>query len=274
MNGKRSGSVKSVKKNRSVEKVLTIVETMAASSKPMRLHDIARQAGIPTSTALRFLSTLAQHNYVSQDPDSSRYALTLKLCNIANQISFHSTMRDLVRPRLEELASICGESSCLAIEDEGEVVYIDVVEGPDKMLRTLQRIGKRAPLHSTGVGKCLLLNYGQAEIRELACTKGLEKLTEHTIDNPDTLLHELESVRVRGYAVDDEECEHGVRCLAAPLRDYTGRIVASISISGPVSRLTTERIGENAARLTSTAVGMSEELGFSSDRTAERIGAD
>ena len=263
---------KAVKRNRSVEKALSIVEVMAQSSRPMRLQEIASKVGIPASTAMRFLTTLAHRNYVSQDPESLRYALTLKLCNIANQISFRSSMRDLVRPQLIELSDLCQESSCLAVEDESQVVYIDVVEAPDMMLRTLQRIGKRAPLHSTGVGKCLLVNYTERQLQWLAEEHGFERLTENTITGIEELRREVNLVRERGYAVDNEECEPGVRCLAVPLRDYTGQVVASISISAPTSRLTMEKVEELEPKIKTVAAYMSHELGYTCHSDAAEAG--
>lgn len=260
---------KSGKDNKSVEKALTIIEIMAKNSKPMRLQEISRKAGLPASTAMRFLNTLAKRNYVSQDHDSLRYALTLKLCNVAGQISFDSSMRELIRPRLSELAEVCGESACLAIKDDDEVVYIDVVDGPDFMLRTLQRIGKRAPLHSTGVGKCLLLDYDRQELEEFAQRSGLAKLTENTITEIDELYSELLHVREIGYAIDNEECEYGVRCIAMPVRDYTKRVVASVSISGPATRLTYRKIERIAPEMQRIAARMSQELGLEPDSDGE-----
>ena len=140
-----------------------------------------------------------------------------------------------------ELADRCQESACLAIDQDMMVVYVDVVDGPDNMLKTMQRIGKRAPLHSTGVGKALLIDYSNHEIEHMI-KKGLTPLTPHTITTKEDLIAELEKIRKKGYAIDDEECEIGARCVAAPIWDYTGRVVAGISVSGPVSRMNIEKI--------------------------------
>ena len=253
---------KAVKKNQSVEKVLRIIEVMSTRRGPMRLQDIAAASELPSSTAIRFLNTLSQYNYVVQDPDSSRYALTLKICKIANEVHAQISVRDVIRPHILKLSDMCGESACTAIAEGAQVVYIDVVEGPDQMLRTLQRIGKRAPLHSTGVGKCLLLNYSDAELATLAEATGLESLTEHTVTEIEGLKAEIDRVRADGYALDDEECELGVRCVAAPVRDFSGDVVAAISISGPASRMTGERIERVKDRVRSTAAAISTQLGY------------
>lgn len=240
---------------------MRIIERMAETRGPMRLQDVSHFAELPASTTLRFLNTLMQMGYVTQNDENQRYSLTFKLCGIAEQIRTSYGIRDIIHPALEELTQEIGESSCLAVEESQEVVYVDVVEGPGSMLQTLQRIGKRAPLHSTGVGKSLLLNYSAAELAELAETTGLPALTANTVRSLDTLKDELSHVAEKGFAIDDEECEEGVRCVAAPIRDYTGKVVCSISVSGPVSRMNGDRVDAVARRLTETAASLSARLG-------------
>ncbi len=253
---------KAVKRNQSVEKVMRIIERMAETRGPMRLQDVSHFAELPASTTLRFLNTLMQMGYITQNTENQRYSLTFKLCGIAEQIRTSYGIRDIIHPALEELTREIGESSCLAVEESREVVYVDVVEGPGSMLRTLQRIGKRAPLHSTGVGKSLLLNYSPAELSELAAETGLPALTANTIRSLDDLTAELSRIMAKGFALDDEECEEGVRCVAAPIRDYTGKVVCSVSISGPVSRMNGERVDAVSQRLTETAAVLSARLGY------------
>lgn len=208
----------------------------------MRLQDIALKADMPASTVLRMVNTLLVYGYINQDPDTLRYSLSLKFTQIGNLVSARFSMSKIVPPFLVELSERCQESSCLAVEEDMELVYTDVVDGPDNMLRIMQRIGKKAPLHSTGIGKLLLLNYSNKQLNELIATKGLAALTPNTLVTREALAERLESIRRQGYALDDEECELGARCVAAPVRNYTGRVVAGISVSGPVSRLTKERI--------------------------------
>jgi DNA-binding IclR family transcriptional regulator len=150
----------------------------------------------------------------------------------------------------------------MAVEEADEVVYVDVVEGPMSILQTLQRIGKRAPLHSTGVGKSLLLNYNSNEIREKIKKRGLPKLTDKTITSIEKFLAEIDKVRRQGYALDNEECETGVRCIAAPVRDYTGKIVCSISLSGPSSRFDAEKADTAVASIKKISAEISHHLGF------------
>lgn len=235
---------KQIKTNQSVEKSFQIIETMAQDKGPMRLQDIAVSTGIPSSTALRMINTLLTLGYITQSPITLRYSLSLKFAHIGNCVTSQISIRDVAHPFLIELSRTCLESVCIAQEQDMEIVYIDVVDGPDNMLKTTQYIGKRAPMHSTGVGKMFLLNYSDDQLRELIEHKGLAELTPHTISSYDELRSELDRIRELGYALDDEECELGARCIATGIRDYTGKIVCGLSVSGPISRMTMKRIQE------------------------------
>jgi DNA-binding IclR family transcriptional regulator len=227
----------------------------------MRLHEIASGLGLPSSTVLRFLNTMAVCGYVAQDAETVRYYLTMRLCRMGNLVSAQHPLRDIVRPFLVELSASCGELACLAVERDLMVVYIDVVEGPDSILKTLQRIGKIAPLHSTGVGKTLLLGFPNEKLERFVESGGLRPVTRNTITTREGLIAELARIREQGYALDEEECEEGVRCVAAPLRDYSGDIVASISISGPVSRMPESKIERIQREIVKTAAEVSRRLG-------------
>ena len=169
------------KLNQSVEKVLQIIEIMAHERQPMRLQDVAAGCGMPASTVLRMLNTLLVYGYVNQDPHSLRYSLSLKFAQIGSRVCEQVSLRDIAHPLLAELSRECREASCLAIEEDMEVVYTDVVDGPDSMLKIMQRIGKRAPMHSTGIGKLLLLNYSEEQLDEYIAAKGLPALTPNTL---------------------------------------------------------------------------------------------
>ena len=251
---------KAVKKNLSIGKALQIIETMSAHNGPMRLQEVANSVSQPPSTTLRFLNTLMDFGYADQDPNNLHYFLTMKFCKIGSLISRQIKMREVVRPFLEKLSQKFGESTCLAICQEDRVVYIDVVDGPDHILQALQRIGKIAPLHCTGVGKCLLLEYPEPMIARLS-GKGLSSLTKNTITSENELKAELTKVRKQGYSEDNEECELGVRCVAAPIRDYSGRIVAAISSTGPTHRIASEKLKQIRAELPVAAAEISRRLG-------------
>lgn len=253
---------KLAKVNQSVEKTLQIIEVLAAGRQPMRLQDVAAACGLPPSTALRLLNTLQQHGYANQDAATLRYGLSLKFAQIGAAVGAQLDIRNLARPLLLELAARCGESCCLAIEENQQVLYVDVVDGPDGMLKIMQRIGKRAPLHCTGVGKLFLLNYDAQALAQYIGSQGLPGLTANTITQPEKLQEELQKVARQGFALDDEECELGARCVAAPVRDYTGRVVAAFSTSGPLHRMTHQHIRTITQVVCQTGARLSQMLAY------------
>ena len=253
---------KASKTNQSVEKTIQIIEVMASARQPLRLADIALQVQMPASTTLRMVNTLVKQGYAYQEPITLRYGLTLKFTQIGSQVNAQLSIRDIAHPVLTRLSQDFNESACLAIEEEMEIIYIDVVDGPDGLLKITQRIGKRAPMHSTGVGKLLLTQYTPDKLALLMEKRGLIHLTPNTVSSLEDLERELDLIRQRGYALDDEECELGARCLAAPIRNYEGKIVAAISLSGPISRMNLKRIAEVAPSLVAAADEIAGVLAF------------
>lgn len=253
---------KSSKSNQSVEKVFNIIELLAEKGEPMRILDISKELCMNTSTVLRFLATLESCGYVSQDEETLKYYLTYKICNVANKVSSKDSIREIARPYMKQLSKIFGESVCLAVEQEMTVVYIDVVEGQDQMLRTMQRIGNIAPMHCTGIGKLFLLDYPESKLDKLIDIKGLQRFTEYTLTSKEQIVDQLKEIGELGYAYDNEECEVGARCIAFPIRDYTGKIVAGISVTGPVSRLTDTHISNRMKYILDISNEISKKLGY------------
>ena len=249
--------------NKSVAKTLQIIEALSQSNAPMRLHDIALSVEMPDSTVLRMISSLMEFGYIYQDVDSNKYFLTLKFAKIGAIVSSRNNLRDISHPRLVELSGKCNEAACIAIEENNQIIYIDITDGPDGMLKVMNYIGKQAPMHCTGVGKCILLNYNEQQIDELIQKKGLQRYTPNTLTTKKALLDELELVRNKGFAVDNQECELGARCVASGIRDYSGRIIAAISVSGPVTRMTHEYLESISDIVVRTANEISASLAYS-----------
>lgn len=221
------------KTNQSVEKTMRIVEILARANSPMRLSDIARDAEMPASTTLRMVNTLVECGYAYQEENGSQgYGLTMRFFKIGQQVASHFSIRDLAHPYLVSLAQEAGESCCLAILDHDEVRYLDVVESAKNHVMIRQRVGGSAPLHCTGSGKLFLCQYPPEKLAAFA-SKGLRRLTPHTLTSAEELEYELRVTRERGYAVDNEECEIGMSCLAEPIYDINHKIIAVISLSGP-----------------------------------------
>lgn len=251
--------------NQSVEKVLRIIETLSNCASPVRLKDLAEMVGFPESTTLRLLRTLLENGYVGQNKENQKYFLTFKIVQIGSRVHSRFSLFEIVHPYLVDFSNTYRESVCLAIEENGEVVYIDTKDGPDNLLHILQYIGKRAPMYCTGVGKNLLLNYSPKEIKARFENQLFRPFTPNTITNTNDLIKQVEQARTTGYALDDEECELGVRCIAAPLYDFTGKVVASISVSGPISRISGERQEIIKTALLKTAAEISLSMGYVND---------
>jgi DNA-binding IclR family transcriptional regulator len=165
---------------------------------------------------------------------------------------------------IKRISGHFNESASLCVEHNMQMVYIATEEGPGRMLRTLQRIGHIAPMHATGVGKLHLLNYSEAQLLELERKYGLPKYTEHTITSLDALKEEITFIKQQGYAMDNEECEDGVRCIAVPIQDYSGLVIAAISLSAPVTRLDKDKSEEIIRYLKDISIEASKEMGWES----------
>ncbi|MDR2479028.1 MAG: IclR family transcriptional regulator [Treponema sp.] len=251
-----------IKKNQSLRKALQILEGMTRIKTPARLQDIAKSLSMPQSTLLRFLNTFIDFGYVGQDPDTSCYYLTLKLTELGSRTQSNFPFQNSLLKYIKLASKTFHESASLCIEQNMQMLYIAIEEGPGRMLQTLHRIGHAAPMHATGVGKLHLLNYSDERLDELVKKQGLHKYTEHTITGLAALKKEIAWIRKNGYAMDNEECEEGVRCIAVPVRNFQGQVVAGISISAPVTRLDKQKQSEIIPFLKDISVKASKEMGW------------
>lgn len=230
------------KTNASVEKTLKLIEILAASAEPQRLSDLAAAADMPVATTLRMVNTLVQCGYAYQEVrGAQRYGLTMRFLQIGQMTLEHMSIRDVARPYLMELAEATGETCCLAVEDRGVVRYLDVLDHSRNSLQARQRVGGTAAMYATSSGKALLSLHTPEQMDAYFRDHPLLPLTDYTITQPDSLLRELAEVRATGVAYDREECEIGMRCMAAPIINGS-QVMAAICLSGPVSRLTPERV--------------------------------
>jgi DNA-binding IclR family transcriptional regulator len=183
---------------------------------------------------------------------------------------------DEALPFLEGLVADSGETGHLAVLERGEAIYIEKVEAR-RALRIPSAMGRGYPAHATSLGKVLLSDLGEGEVREILGAHGMASYTRTTTTDVDALLTELADIRERGFAVDDEEYDEGLRCVGAPIRDHTGRVVAALGIGGPVTRVTPERVDDLARLVIDAADGLSRRLGASQSdaytRAASRVRA-
>jgi DNA-binding IclR family transcriptional regulator len=198
--------------------------------------------------------------YVVQD-DTGRYSLTYKLCGIANNIKMHTSIRNICLPFMKEVSRYFGETVNLSEEENMSVVYLEVIQCERQALCTTQRIGKVAPLYCTGVGKLFMLNHPWEKLCDYYEKNKPVKYTENTCTTMEEIFNKMETARECGYSTDDEECEMGMRCVAVPIRNYTGEIIAGLSVSGPTTRMTLENIQEKVPYLLEISKKISRRLG-------------
>lgn len=248
--------------NQSGEKLLTILEYMVEQEEPVRLLDISKDLQLNSSTALRFLTTLVNAGYVEQNTETLKYYPTYKICALSNRMSMHLDIRTIARSYMLQLNKIFGESVCMAIEDNMKSVYIEVIREKNQSLMTVQSVGNTAPLHCTGIGKLFFMNYSEFEIERYIQVEGLTRFTDNTITSKWQLENEIAKIRERGYSYDEEEREIGARCLAFPVYDYSNKVVAGISVTGPTARLTDELINPRLEDFRRITMEISKKMGY------------
>ena len=248
-----------------IERTSLILDILGQSPQGISIRDLSERIKLPKGTTHRLISSLTYFGYARQDSKTRNYFLGLKLVELGNLLLNQLDLRKEAEPFLRDLAERTNETVHMVFLDRGEIVYIDKVEldhNPSG-LRMASRVGLRNPAHSSAVGKVLLSHLPEEELKGLVKEKGLPKRTENTITDLAQLKEHLRAVRTQGYAIDDEENEKGIRCVAAPIYNEVGRAVAAISISGPAFRITKKVVQETLKKeVMEIAHKISERLGF------------
>ena len=223
------------------ERIFRTIECMAQNG-PIGLLDLSKELSLNKTTVHRILNSLICMDYVKQDPDTLKYSLTFKICSISNQILSQNTMIDIARPYLHELAEQTGEIVHLVQLIETEAVYIDKVEATRNTVRLVSMVGKMIPLYCSGVGKAMLADMPDEKIDLIWKNSKIRKLTDYTITDYQVFRETIEQIRRNGYALDNEENEIDVRCVAVSLKNFSGKSTYAISVSAPKDRMSDERI--------------------------------
>ena len=251
----------------SVAKAIRLLQAFTAETPELGISDLAKRLGLAKSTVHRLASTLIEARLLEQNAQTVKYRLGLAIFELGALVASQMDVSAQSVPYLERLMEKTGETVHLAILDKNEVLYINKIEKIDSLrtIRMYSRVGRRGPVYCTGIGKALLAFQPAHKIEEIIAA-GLTAHTEHTITDPDTLRRHLSDIRARGYAVDNEEIEIGLRCIAAPIRDHSGNVIASISVAGPSQRLPKDRLISFAPDVIGTADTISRQLGFRESR--------
>lgn len=246
--------------------ILDILDYLVSCRGEAGVTEVAQALGVHKSTASRLLAAMEARRYVSRNGTTGKYSLGMRLVELSKVKLEQLDLRTHARPFLEELVRATGETAHLAILDQGEVVYIDKVDTPQTLMMR-SRIGYRISPHCTALGKAILAFLPPDAADALIRGRDLARFTPNTITDPPTIREHLHRVRAQGFAIDDEEHEEGIRCAAAAIVDYAGRVAGAISVSGPTFRVSRQRIEEfgglvrDACRRLSVSLGSGESGG-------------
>jgi IclR family transcriptional regulator, KDG regulon repressor len=245
----------------SLEKGLRLVEVVA-KTKSIGLRELAGESGFPPSTVHRLLGILTDCHFLAQDADTKKYRLALKFLELGAVVREDLDVIAAARPHMSALVEATSETVNLVFFDTAEVIYVDQIANPNSLLRMFTRVGARAPLHCTGVGKARLAAMADQSVAEYWRSARKERHTVNTIVDEMVLKRELQAIRQFGYAVDNEEMEIGVRCVACVIRQDRAGIVGGVSISGPSSRLTRDKAASLGELVRQTAGRITADLGY------------
>lgn len=244
-----------------LSRTLKILEAFDTKTPALRLTDIAIKVNLHKSTVYRLLSYLVSENYLEFDDRTKEYRLGYKFLTLASVVLSHLDITDISKPILRELVDKTNQTANLAMIDRDTVIYIAKVE-PSSSIRISTRVGARVPAHCTALGKVLLANLPDNNLDKTLTTMKLTKFTNSTITDKESLMKELNEVKIMGYAIDHEEFSDGLVCVAYPIFDYKNEAIAAISISGPVTAFKNEQIKEWIRLMKSSSQSISNQLGY------------
>lgn len=233
---------------------------LLAGEDELTLTEIALEADIAPATTYRLLITLQARGLVVFDEDAQTWAIGVEAFRIGSAFLRRTNYLVAGRPVMRWLMEETGETSNMAIQDGGEVVFVSQVE-THQPIRAFFRPGTRSRMHVSGIGKALLAEQSEREVRAFVEAQGLPRFTDNTVTTLEALQADLAATRERGWSVDDQESTAGMRCLAAPVFNVHSEAVAGISISGPVARLTDDSLDRLGPLVRQAAMEVTDAIG-------------
>jgi len=253
----------------SVERVIALLTALGRAGRPLSVAQLSAEVGLPRPTIYRLMQTLTTQGMTAVTDGG--YVIGPRILWLAGQRLEQLELRAAGRSVLLDLRDRTGETAHLAVLEQGQVVYIDKVESPGPM-RMASAIGKIMPAHSTALGKAMLAHLPAEEVNRILDTVGMPRRTPNTITDRGRFLAELATIRARGFSVDNIENEDGIRCVGAPIFDHRRQVVGAISISGPATRMTLERVRRLGPEVRQAAERMSRALGWTQIATEKHGG--
>jgi IclR family transcriptional regulator, KDG regulon repressor len=247
---------------KSLVKTLRLLKLFSPQRNIWTVEDMVSALGYHKSSVQRILTTLEKEGFLSKvTPRRSEFRLGPDILFLGNVAEMSMDLRSVARPIMLDLVHRTRETCYLCVADQGRCLYIDKVDC-SQPIRIIHQVGQRNPMHCTGVGKALMSGMTDEDVDRLIEARGLKAHTRHTTTDPMRLKRELEAVRSRGIALDNEELDLGVKCVAAPIKDRTGTVVAAISLSGPAQRFTAAAIRRFEKEIKQAVMEISRTLGF------------
>src|SRR3954462_11286018 len=227
----------------SVDRALSIIEVLAEDDEGYRLSDLAVRTGLSTSTVHRLLATLEKRRFVQFDRSESKWHIGARSFSVGATFARRRNFAAQAMPYLRKLRDQTRETANLAVVDDESIIVLTRAESRE-IMRSLTKVGGRVAMVASGVGKAVLATYADEDVNAIIRHHGMPRLTEKSIVRPSDLFRELAAIRKQGFAVDDEEAEMGLRCVAAVVHNALAEPQAAISVSGMTSRVTVERVPE------------------------------
>lgn len=246
---------------RAVERALDILLLMGEEDREMSITALADKVGLSKSTVHRLLTALQNKGFIKQNPENHRYSLGLALLHLGQLVADRLDLKNIARPIMDRLQKETGETVNLNIVQEGRRVCIERVESQHDV-RHFVEIGKSVALYAGASGKVIMAFMDPEEVEAIIESTGLQAHTPNTITDPDAFREELERIRRRGYATSVCERVEGAASISAPVRDRYGKVIASLTVSGPAFRFTPERFTTFADLLVAAAAELSRSLGY------------
>lgn len=244
----------------SVSNALRILKSFSTFKPTLKVSELSESLGLAKSTISRLLSTLAHEGFVVKDKKTGAYRLGISVLTLGGIVTNELEIHNEASPVMHKLVSETGETAHLAVLDGLSTIYIHKEEC-NHPVRILTHLGRKNPAYCTSSGK-VLLAYDEKNLVEEIISQGLRKYTANSISEPEKLLEELRVIRERGYAISTEELTEGTRSVAAPIKDYTGKVVASINVVGPIQRMKDYKIPEIARKVMRAGEEASERMGY------------
>ena len=244
----------------SVANAIRLIQAFSEHEYEMGISALAARLRLAKSTVHRLASTLVEYDMLEQNRETGKYRLGLALFELGTLVRRKMDVASESREQMHALVETTGETAELGVLDHVSVLYIRIFESR-QAVRMSSSVGSRAPAHCTSVGKALLAHQPLELLRQFA-ERGLKRYTANTITSPAALLQELAAIRAKGYAVDDEEFEVGLRGIAAPIRDHSGEVTAAISVAAPVQRMSKKSLPTTVPIVVTAADAISRRLGF------------